>query len=99
MSMSGPSDPIQQEPATKGAASDGIDAGTPPRSTEASNEANLPPPQPEPQTAPVSSNFEAAIALSSAGIPIFPVKLYQPTGATKFNKKPLIKGWQAGGTT
>jgi Bifunctional DNA primase/polymerase, N-terminal len=38
-------------------------------------------------------NFQAALDLAEAGIPVFPVRVYFENG--RWKKKPIIKGWQA----
>jgi Bifunctional DNA primase/polymerase, N-terminal len=87
----GPLDSFDQEYAVEGSAADQIAADAPPDLQGVPNATKF-------QATAVSSNFLAAITLAAAGIPIFPVKLYQPAGATSFNKQPLIRGWQSGAT-
>ena len=77
----------------------GAPSDVPPDLQGVPNAAKSPSSQAVLEATALSSNFHTAIALSAVGIPVFPVKLHQPTGATRCNKKPLIAGWKSAATT
>ena len=43
-----------------------------------------------------SDNLTVALALAKAGLPIFPAEVTFNEKKQKWDKEPLIKGWQAG---
>jgi hypothetical protein len=46
-----------------------------------------------------SSNLAEALALASAGLPIFPARVYQKGRSDKWQKQPLVNQWQKVATT
>jgi hypothetical protein len=49
--------------------------------------------------AAMHQNHRVALDAASAGLPVFPARVFRNTGSDKWQKQPLIKGWQQKATT